>query len=31
MTRKETLLYFILGVINIISGVADIDWMKQHG
>lgn len=28
MTRKETLLYFILGVINIIAGVAHIDWMN---
>ena len=28
MTRKETLLYFILGTINIASGVADIDWLS---
>lgn len=29
MTRKETLIYFILGAINIAAGVADIDWLNH--
>jgi uncharacterized membrane protein YhhN len=28
MTRKETLIYFILGVINIAAGVTDINWLN---
>lgn len=28
MSRKETLFYFILGVVNIIAGIADIDWLS---
>ncbi len=29
MTRKETLIYFILGAVNITAGVADIDWLNH--
>jgi uncharacterized membrane protein YhhN len=28
MTRKETIFYFILGAINIASGIANIDWLN---
>lgn len=28
MNRKETLLYFIFGAVNIAAGIADIDWLS---
>jgi uncharacterized membrane protein YhhN len=28
MTRKETLIYFILGAVNIASGIAEITWLN---
>jgi uncharacterized membrane protein YhhN len=29
MTRKETLIYFCLGAINVISGLANIEWLNH--
>ena len=28
MTRNETIFYFVLGFVNITSGILDIEWLN---